>query len=189
MKRVETDLPGVMIIRPEIHEDERGFFVETYTRRAFDELGIACTFQQDNFVFSGSNVLRGLHYQVGRQQAKLVRVASGEIFDVAVDVRRGSPTFGKWTGVRLSAQNQVMLFVPQGFAHGYCVLSESASVAYKCSDYYAADCERGIAWNDPDIGIAWPLVNPDPVISEKDAGLKLLSETEEGDLPVYEAGD
>ena len=187
MERIETDLPGVVLLQPTVHEDERGLFMETYSLAAFEKLGIQVRFVQDNFVVSKSNVLRGLHYQLVRPQAKLIRVAFGEIFDVAIDIRKGSSSFGRWTGVVLSGDNRSMLYVPEGFAHGYYVMSDSASVEYKCSNYYCRDGERGIAWDDPEIGIEWPLCEQQPVVSSKDRNLGRLSETGDADLPAMEA--
>jgi dTDP-4-dehydrorhamnose 3,5-epimerase len=175
MKAIATDLPGVLVIEPKTFRDGRGYFMETYTRKKFKEFGIDVEFVQDNHSYSARGVLRGLHFQVVREQAKLVRVIEGEIFDVAVDVRYGSPTFGKWSGARLSGENLLQLFVPAGFAHGFCVLSETAHVMYKCSDYYSPQDERGILWNDPDIGVRWPLGMP-PELSEKDKKNPLLKD-------------
>ncbi|MCP4377836.1 MAG: dTDP-4-dehydrorhamnose 3,5-epimerase, partial [bacterium] len=143
MKRIETNLPGVCIIEPDVFGDERGFFMESYNARSFEQLGINCTFVQDNHSRSRRGVVRGLHYQLEQPQAKLVRVTLGEVYDVAVDLRRGSQTFGQWTGVTLSDENKRMFFVPEGFAHGFCVISEFAEFAYKCSDFYAPQTERG----------------------------------------------
>ena len=188
MKRIDTDLPGVCILEPAVHGDERGFFMESYNAKTFLEAGIPHTFVQDNHSRSGRGVLRGLHYQLGHAQAKLVRVVSGEVFDVAVDVRRGSPTFGKWTGVRLSEQNHRMFFVPEGFAHGFCVLSEVADFLYKCTDFYSPPDERGIIWNDPGVGIDWPLDGREPVISAKDAAYGTLATRPPEDLPQFDIG-
>jgi dTDP-4-dehydrorhamnose 3,5-epimerase len=182
MRLIDTALPGVSILEPRVFEDARGFFFEAY--RA-DAAGFPCAFVQDNQSFSRRGVLRGLHYQIGRPQAKLVRVVQGEIFDVAVDIRRGSPTFGKWTGEILSASNRRQMFIPAGFAHGFLVTGDSAEVLYKCSDYYAPAEERGIVWNDPGIGIDWPLRDARPVINEKDAKLPALDRAPEKDLPAY----
>jgi dTDP-4-dehydrorhamnose 3,5-epimerase len=163
----------VKILEPRVFGDERGFFLESYNEQAFAGLGIAERFVQDNHSRSRGGVLRGLHYQVVRPQGKLVRCVRGEIFDVAVDVRRSSDQFGQWTGVRLSEENRRMLWIPAGFAHGFMVLSESADVLYKATDYYAPEGERSIVWNDPEIGIDWPL-RGEPVLSGKDAaGLRL----------------
>ncbi|RPH37672.1 MAG: dTDP-4-dehydrorhamnose 3,5-epimerase [Planctomycetota bacterium] len=185
MKRIDTALPGVLLLEPRVFEDARGHFFETYRADTFASMGIGCAFVQDNQSFSRRGVLRGLHYQLGRPQAKLIRVVQGEIFDVAVDVRRGSPTFGKWAGEVLSSTNHRQMFVPAGFAHGFLVLSETAEVTYKCSDLYAPAEERGIAWNDPKIGIGWPLQGAAPLINEKDARYPALDQAPDKDLPRY----
>ncbi|MBI4389792.1 MAG: dTDP-4-dehydrorhamnose 3,5-epimerase [Nitrospinae bacterium] len=166
MRAIKTSLDGVVLVEPKVYRDERGFFLESYVKRKYLELGIGGEFVQDNHSASTRNVLRGLHFQANRGQAKLVRVLRGEIFDVAVDVRRGSPSFGQWTGHRLSAENMLQMYLPVGFAHGFCVLSDYAEVVYKCTDYYSPGDERGIIWNDPDIGIEWPVDSP--ILSEKD---------------------
>lgn len=169
MKATATPLPEVLILEPRVFEDPRGFFFESYNRRTFRETaGIDTEFVQDNQSFSVRNVLRGLHYQLRQPQGKLVAVLAGEIFDVAVDLRRASPTFGKCTSVNLSGGSHRLLWIPPGFAHGFLVLSEHALVQYKVTDYYAPQDERTIVWNDPDLAIAWPLQG-DPVVSEKDA--------------------
>ena len=188
MKRIETNLPGVCIIEPDVFGDDRGFFMESYNQRNFAQLGIECTFVQDNHSRSRRGVIRGLHYQLGRPQAKLVRVTLGEVYDVAVDVRRGSETFGKWTAVTLSAENKYMFFVPEGFAHGFCVISVFAEFAYKCSDFYAPAEERGIIWNDPELAIPWPLGDSAPILSPKDAAYGPLSAMGENDLPACREG-
>jgi dTDP-4-dehydrorhamnose 3,5-epimerase len=164
-----TDIPGVIVIEPAVYQDERGFFMETWQVDKFREAGLDRTFVQDNHSGSARNALRGLHYQLGRPQGKLVRVVAGEIFDVAVDLRRSSPTFGRWTGLTLSAENRLQLWVPEGFAHGYYVVSEWAEVIYKCTDVYLPAEERTLRWDDPDIGIAWPLGAEPPILSAKDA--------------------
>ena len=184
MKRIETNLPGVCIIEPDVHGDDRGFFMESYNKRDFAQLGIDCTFVQDNHSRSRRGVIRGLHYQLAKPQAKLVRVMLGEVYDVAVDVRRGSETFGQWAAATLSAENKRILLVPEGFAHGFCVISTFAEFAYKCSDFYAPDAERGIIWNDPELAIPWPLGNDTPILSPKDASYGPLSAMAENDLPV-----
>ena len=184
MKRIETNLPGVCIIEPDVHGDDRGFFMESYNQRDFAQLGIDCTFVQDNHSRSRRGVIRGLHYQLAKPQAKLVRVMLGEVYDVAVDLRTGSETFGRWAGVTLSAENKRMFFVPEGFAHGFCVISEFAEFAYKCSDFYAPAEERGIIWNDPELAIPWPLGDDTPILSPKDASYGPLSAMGENDLPV-----
>ena len=159
MEKSETSLAEVCIIRPRVITDRRGFFMESYNEHAMAEVGIRDRFVQDNHSRSSRGVLRGLHYQLGQPQAKLVRVTRGAVFDVAVDVRRGSPTFGRWVGVELSAENHRMLYVPKGFAHGLLVLSDGTDVQYKCSDFFAAEEERGIAWDDPGIGFDWSVKN------------------------------
>jgi dTDP-4-dehydrorhamnose 3,5-epimerase len=152
---IATELPGVLILEPRVFGDARGFFLETYRAALFDELGIPA-FVQDNHSRSRRGVLRGLHYQLAQPQGKLVRVTRGQVFDVAVDVRRASPTFGRWTGVELDDESLRLFYVPPGFAHGFLVLSEVADFVYKCTDYYHPESEHGVLWNDPDIGIAWP---------------------------------
>lgn len=184
MRRLETALPDVVVLEPRVFEDERGFFMETYSRRAFAELGIHCEFVQDNHSRSCRGVLRGLHYQLGRPQAKLVRATVGSVFDVVVDVRRGSPTFGRWVGVELSADSRRMLFAPVGFAHGFLVTSEVAEFQYKCSDFYAPAEERGIRWDDPEIAVDWPLAGRAPVLSGRDRSWPRLAELPAEDLPV-----
>ncbi len=169
MKFTPTSLPGVILIEPRVYGDERGFFMETWHRRRFAEHGIDQDFVQDNQSRSRRGILRGLHYQIRQPQGKLVRVTAGAVFDVAVDLRRSSPCFGQWTGVELSAGNHRMLWVPPGFAHGFLVLSESADFVYKCTDYYAPEHERCLRWDDPRIGIEWPLPGgAPPLLSEKD---------------------
>jgi dTDP-4-dehydrorhamnose 3,5-epimerase len=176
---IVTDIPAVKVIEPLIWQDRRGFFMETWNRRVFIEAGIQTDFVQDNHSHSIKGTLRGLHYQVVRPQGKLVRVATGEIFDVAVDLRRSSPTFGRWTGHNISAQNRRMLWIPPGFAHGYYVLSEFADCLYKCTEYYAPELERVLAWDDPEIGAKWPLVTGTiPLLSARDSRGLRLSEAE-----------
>ncbi|HZP91662.1 MAG TPA: dTDP-4-dehydrorhamnose 3,5-epimerase [Burkholderiales bacterium] len=177
MKVTPTRLPDVLLIEPQMFGDDRGFFFESWNERAFATVGIAARFVQDNHSRSMRGVIRGLHYQIEQSQGKLVRAASGEIFDVAVDLRRSSPTFGRWAGVRLSAENRAMAWIPPGFAHGFAVLSENADVLYKVTDYYAPGHERTILWNDPDIGIDWPLSGP-PIVSVKDAMGRPLAQAE-----------
>jgi len=166
MRVFTTPLPGVLVIEPTVFEDARGFFFESYHYKRYVEHGIAATFVQDNHSRSVKNTLRGLHYQVNPGQGKLVRVVVGEVFDVAVDIRFGSPTFGKWFGTFLSAENKKQMYIPVGFAHGFCVTSEVAEFEYKCTDYYSPKDERGILWNDPDLAIDWPV--KEPILSEKD---------------------
>ena len=173
MNVVRTTIPDVVVIEPKVFGDARGFFLESWNARAFAIAGIRAEFVQDNHARSTRNVLRGLHYQIHQPQGKLVRVVVGEVFDVAVDLRRSSPTFGRWVGMNLSAENKQMAWVPAGFAHGYLVLSDVAEVLYKATGYYAPEHERSIVWNDPDLGIAWPLAGA-PVLSAKDAtGVRL----------------
>ena len=178
MKFTPTSLPDVLLIEPKIFQDERGFFFESYQKKHFMEAGIDADFVQDNHSKSQYGTLRGLHYQIQQPQGKLVRVISGEIFDVAVDIRKHSPTFGKWIGDYLSAENKKMLWVPVGFAHGFCVTSPHAEVLYKATDYYAPQWERAVLWNDPALNINWPLQGKSPILSPKDGTGKLLSEAE-----------
>ena len=173
MQVSKTPIDGLLTIEPKIFADPRGMFYEVYSESKYEEHGISC-FVQDNHSISKKGVVRGLHYQVNSVQSKLVRVTRGEIFDVAVDIRKQSPTYGKWWGLSLSETNNFQLYIPIGFAHGFCVLSELAEVLYKCSDYYSPENERGILWNDPDLAIDWPV--KDPILSEKDAVYPLFSE-------------
>jgi dTDP-4-dehydrorhamnose 3,5-epimerase len=168
----KTPLAGLLVVHPKVHPDARGFFLETYHESRYIEEGIDVRFIQDNHSSSVQGTLRGLHAQLQRPQAKLVRCIEGGIFDVAVDVREGSPTFGRWFGVELSAQNHRQLYVPAGFLHGFCVTSEQAQVEYKCSDVYVPGDQVGVRWNDPDIGIQWPLT--DPLLSDKDRDAPFL---------------
>jgi dTDP-4-dehydrorhamnose 3,5-epimerase len=174
MRLLNTDLPGVLLIEPDVFRDARGHFLESFHERKYREAGISHRFVQDNESRSSRGTLRGLHAQLLQPQGKLIRALQGEIFDVAVDIRPGSPTFGQWTGATLSADDFRQMFVPPGFAHGFCVLSDFAEVAYKCTDFYDRDDEIGLRWNDPDVGIAWPI--RDPLLSEKDAALPTLAE-------------
>jgi dTDP-4-dehydrorhamnose 3,5-epimerase len=185
MNVVATALDGVMIVEPRVFSDPRGFFLESYRADRYAAAGLPGRFVQDNHSCSAPGTLRGLHYQLHHPQGKLIRVLRGAIFDVAVDIRTGSPTFGRWVGVELSADNKRQLYVPPGFAHGFCVPSEASEVEYKCTDFYAAEDERGVAWNDPAIGIAWPVTNP--LLSEKDRGFKPLT-PDRTDLPSYDKG-
>ena len=179
MQFIKTSLPGVIVIEPKVIGDTRGFFLETWHREKFREGGIEADFVQDNHSRSVKHTLRGLHYQVTRPQGKLVRVTSGEIFDIAVDIRRSSPAFRQWAGERLSADNRKMLWIPPGFAHGFLVTSEYADVCYKCTDYYAPEFDRAIRWDDPALDIAWPLADGiPPLLSDKDRNAKVLKETE-----------
>jgi len=178
MKAIPTKIKGVVLFEPRVFGDERGFFFESFNQRVFeDAVGHSVTFVQDNHSRSVKGVLRGLHYQVQQAQGKLVRVAQGEVFDVAVDIRRGSPTFGQWVGAHLSAEDKHQLWVPEGFAPGFVVLSETAEFLYKTTDYYAPTHERCIAWNDPEIGIDWPFVG-EPQLSEKDQQGRMLAEAD-----------
>ena len=170
-------IPDIVLIKPEVFPDERGFFMETYKYSDFAAFGIKERFVQDNYSCSAKGVLRGLHYQrYPRAQGKLVQVVSGEIFDVAVDIRKNSPTYGKWIGLTLSAKNKQMLYIPPGFAHGFCVLSEEAKVAYKVTEEYSPQHDTGIIWNDPEIGIHWPIEQP--IVSDRDTALPTLKEVE-----------
>ena len=178
MQVVTTGLPGVLLLEPKVFGDERGFFFESYNRRTFHKAtGVDVEFVQDNHSRSKKNVLRGLHYQVRQAQGKLVRVIAGEVWDVAVDLRRSSPTFGKWAGFTLSAESKRMAWIPPGFAHGFFVTSESADVLYKTTDYYAPEHERSLRWDDPQLGIPWPLRGA-PILSAKDAAAPGLAEAE-----------
>jgi dTDP-4-dehydrorhamnose 3,5-epimerase len=183
MKYTETRLPGVLLIEPEVFSDDRGFFMETYHRKRYSKAGIDHVFVQDNCSHSRRGTLRGLHYQLEHAQDKLIHVITGEIFDVAVDIRIGSPTFGCWAGDYLSFQNKRQIFIPKGFAHGFCVLSESADVMYKCTDFYAPGDEYGIFWSDSTVNIDWPV--KDVIISEKDSKNPKLLEVKEELLPKY----
>lgn len=178
MKAIQTDIPGLVILEPRVFGDERGFFFESYNRRAFREAtGLDPDFVQDNHSRSARGVLRGLHYQVKRAQGKLVRVVAGEVWDAVVDLRRSSPTFGKWMGVTLSAANRRMLWVPEGFAHGFVVTSDAAEFLYKTTDYYAPEHERSLLWNDPALAIAWPLEG-EPILKPGDANGTPLARAE-----------
>jgi dTDP-4-dehydrorhamnose 3,5-epimerase len=178
LKIISTSLPDVLLIEPRVFQDERGFFLESYQKKQFKEAGIDADFVQDNHSKSCLGTLRGLHYQIRQPQGKLVRVIAGEVFDVAVDIRRHSPTFGQWVGDYLSAENKRMLWVPAGFAHGFYVTSPEAEVLYKASDYYAPEWERTILWSDPAIGIVWPTRGEVPVLSAKDSVGKSIAEAE-----------
>lgn len=179
----ETALSGVLVIEPPVASDQRGFFLETWRRSRYVEIGLPADFVQDNVSRSAGGTLRGLHFQEPFGQGKLVQVLDGEVFDVAVDIRLGSPTFGRWTGEMLSAANHRQLYVPPGFAHGFCVVSETALVAYKCTNYYRPDVECSIAWNDPEIGIAWPVSNP--MLSSRDSAAPRLSAVDRDRLPRF----
>ncbi|RTZ71873.1 MAG: dTDP-4-dehydrorhamnose 3,5-epimerase [Gammaproteobacteria bacterium] len=184
MKIVETEIPGVLIIEPRLHGDHRGWFMESWQAQRYADAGIEGPFVQDNMTLSRHGILRGLHVQHPHAQGKLVQVMVGEVFDVAVDIRRGSPTFGKWAGVILSGENHRQFWVPPGFAHGYMVTSGEALFSYKCTDLYHPETEFGVRWDDPDIGIDWPVVGP-PVLSEKDENAPLLKEIPAERLPEY----
>jgi dTDP-4-dehydrorhamnose 3,5-epimerase len=178
VKIIPTAIPNVLVLEPRVFGDERGFFFESFNHRLFQEkTGLNPTFVQDNHSRSSKNVLRGLHYQIKQPQAKLVRVIAGEVFDVAVDLRKSAPTFGKWTGTILSATNKRELWIPEGFAHGFLVLSDPADFVYKTTDYYAPEHERSIIWNDPDIGIDWPLQG-EPILAAKDRVARRLADAE-----------
>lgn len=177
IKKIATSLPDVFVLEPRVFGDERGFFLESYSERVFGSVGISQRFVQDNHSYSTKHVLRGLHYQIQQAQGKLVRVADGEILDVAVDMRRSSPTFAKWEAVRLSGGNKRMLWIPAGFAHGFRVISPTAHVLYKATDYYAPEHERTVMWNDPDLKINWDLEG-DPIVSVKDQRGILLRNAE-----------
>lgn len=177
MRFSPTAIPEVILIEPRVFGDARGFFLETWQAEKFAAAGIAALFVQDNHSRSGQGVLRGLHYQLNHPQGKLVRVIAGEVYDVAVDLRRSSPSFGRWVGETLSAENKKMLWVPPGFAHGFYVLSEAAEFMYKCTEFYAPEDERVIRWDDPDLGIKWPLVRgAPPLLSARDAAAGSFSE-------------
>lgn len=183
MQRIETSLPGVYELRPQAFRDARGFFMETYHRRKFVEMGIPDAFVQDNHSASSKGTLRGLHYQLHHPQAKLCRVVEGEAFDVAVDIRVGSPFFGKWTSVALSEKAQNQIFVPAGFAHGYLALTERVQFLYKCGDFYDSTDEHGILWSDPALDISWDITAP--LLSEKDSRYPKLSDVPQNLLPRY----
>ncbi len=182
MKVTPTKLPAVLVIEPDAFGDDRGWFLETFSNRRYEQAGLKLPFVQDNISFSAKNILRGLHFQYPHPQGKLVQVLSGEVFDVAVDIRLGSPTFGQWTGENLSASNHKQIYIPPGFAHGFCVLSDTALFSYKCTDYYSPATQGGIIFNDPDLGIGWPV--PTPVVSGKDAGFPRLKEIPKDKLPA-----
>jgi dTDP-4-dehydrorhamnose 3,5-epimerase len=179
MEIKRTEIPDIFLVIPTLHQDDRGFFMETFRQEFFEQLGLKAPFVQENHSQSAQGVIRGLHYQIHQPQGKLVRVVLGDIFDVAVDLRRSSPTFSRWIGVRLSAENKQQLWMPPGFAHGFQVMSEKAEVLYKTTDYYAPQWERILFWNDPRVQIAWPLQEGrPPIISARDANGKMLDEAE-----------
>jgi dTDP-4-dehydrorhamnose 3,5-epimerase len=177
MNVVKTEIPDVILLEPKVFGDERGFFFESFNKRHLDRCGISAEFVQDNHSRSARGVLRGLHYQLKQTQGKLVRVVVGEVFDVAVDIRRSSPSFGRWVGFNLSAQNKRIAWIPAGFAHGFLVLSDYAEFLYKTTDYYAPEYERSIMWNDPEIGVMWPW-HGEPILSPKDKAGRSLGEAE-----------
>ena len=177
----KSKIPEIKIITPQIHEDDRGYFFESYNANNFKKLGLPTKFLQDNQAFSKKNTLRGLHYQLKYPQGKLVRVIKGEIFDIAVDIRRGSPTFGKYEGVHLSDKNNKIMYIPEGFAHGYAVLSESAIFQYKCTELYRPEDEFGVLWNDKDLNINWPITNPN--LSQKDQNLPTMQSIDKNHFP------
>jgi len=183
MKVERGRIPGLLIIEPKVFGDERGFFMESYSRDRYAEAGVPAEFVQDNLSLSARGILRGLHLQHPNDQGKLCSVLQGEVFDVAVDVRVGSPTFGQWEGVTLSAENKRQFYVPPGFAHGFCVLSERALFSYKCTDFYSAENELGVIWNDPDLGIDWPI--DAPRLSAKDGENLRLKDIPPTQLPQY----
>ncbi|MEJ2690707.1 MAG: dTDP-4-dehydrorhamnose 3,5-epimerase [Deltaproteobacteria bacterium] len=184
MKILKTTIPEIILIEPKVFGDQRGFFLETYHTERYRDAGITLPFVQDNQSRSGKGVLRGLHFQLNFPQGKLVQVASGEVFDVAVDIRVGSPSFGKWFGTVLSDVNHLQMYIPPGFAHGFCVLSDTADFLYKCTDYYHPEDEGGVAWDDPTINIRWPAITP--LLSAKDRQYPRLNEIPEERLPKYE---
>jgi dTDP-4-dehydrorhamnose 3,5-epimerase len=184
MKVTATRIPEVLIVEPKVFGDARGFFLETWRRERYAQQGMPADFVQDNQAYSRRGVLRGLHIQHPHAQGKLVQVLLGDVFDVAVDVRRGSPWFGQWVGTRLSGENKRQFWVPAGFAHGYCVLSPEALFIYKCTEYYHPEAEFGVRWDDPAIGIEWPL-DGSPLLSEKDRNAALLADIPQARLPEY----
>jgi dTDP-4-dehydrorhamnose 3,5-epimerase len=174
MEIIKTSIPEVIVFVPPVFTDSRGYFLETYQQQKYAEAGISKPFVQDNQSYSTKNVLRGLHFQLRYPQAKLVRVTQGSVFDVAIDIRKNSPTFGKWHGEILSAENKKQMYIPENFAHGFCVLSDSAEFVYKCTDFYVPGDESGLIWNDAQLGIKWPIVQP--ILSDKDAALPSLAD-------------
>lgn len=191
MNVIETDLPGILILEPKVWGDERGFFMESYNRKRFEEVGITSVFVQDNHSLSVKGTLRGLHYQRSQPQAKLCRVVAGAVLDVAVDIRLASPYFGRWTSAVLTAENKRQIWVPAGFAHGFLVLSDTAEFLYKCDEFYDPSDDRGIAWDDPDIGVDWLLAENDieaPLLSPKDRINPGLHKLSQADLPKLNGG-
>lgn len=187
MKIQNTELPDIVLIEPDVFSDARGFFMETWNETKYRELGVPEHFVQDNISLSARGVLRGLHYQYPRGQGKLVYVLQGEVFDVVVDIRQGSPSFGKWAGATLSAGNKRQMYIPPGFAHGFCVLSEQALFAYKCTDFYCPQHEGTVRWDDPNIAIMWPLQTVS--LSARDAAAPRLADIQPQRLPRYDASD
>ncbi len=187
MKVIETDLPGVLIVEPTVFGDDRGFFLETFHVERYAQAGIVGPFVQDNLSASRRGVLRGLHFQHPHGQGKLISVFQGEVFDVAVDIRYGSPTFGCWTGALLDAENKRQLYIPPGFAHGFCTLSETALFTYKCTGFYHPDTEATVLWNDPSIGIEWPITSP--LLSEKDGSAPPFDSFDASMLPSFQDSD
>ena len=183
MKVLKPEIPGLLVIEPDVFGDQRGFFMETWNVKRYKDVGIDVDFVQDNLSYSHYGVLRGLHYQQPHAQGKMVYVLQGRVYDVAVDIRVGSPSFGQWYGVELSAENKRQFYIPEGFAHGFCVLSETALFAYKCTDFYSPQTEGGIAWDDPDLDIDWPL--KEPVLSDKDKKYPMLKSVELNTLPQW----
>jgi len=178
VKVIETALPGVKLLEPRVFGDSRGFFLESWNARTFAAAGIDAVFVQDNHSRSAKGVLRGLHYQLQSPQGKLIRVTAGAVYDVAVDIRASSPTFGRWAGFELSAENKLQCWIPPGFAHGFLSLKDGTEFLYKCTDFYDPKAEHTVLWNDPAIGIAWPLAGMTPTLSTKDAAARLLAEAE-----------
>ena len=185
MNIIETSLPGVLLIEPKVFGDARGFFLETFQAERYRQAGIGLDFVQDNLSRSRRGVMRGLHYQLNYPQGKLVSVITGEVFDVAVDIRHGSATFGQWYGAVLSEENHRQMYIPPGFAHGFCVLSDTVDFQYKCTDYYHPEDEIGVIWNDPEIGIDWPI--QDPLLSDKDKLLLPLADIPVAQLPACQS--
>ena len=186
MKVTQTSVPGVLVIEPQVFPDDRGFFLETYNTQRYADAGLDVVFRQDNHSHSKKGVLRGLHFQLNHPQGKLVYAVTGEIFDVAVDIRKGSPTFGKWTAVFLSAKNHKQIYVPPGFAHGFCVLSDSADVIYKCTEIFHPGDDYGILWSDETVAIDWP-TRENLIISEKDRNNPSLNDLPQNLLPRYQS--
>lgn len=183
MKVHTTELPGVLLIEPNVFGDARGFFMESWNRKRYFEAGLTADFVQDNVSLSKHGILRGLHFQYPQPQGKLVQVLKGAVYDVAVDIRQGSPTFGRWFGAELSVDNHRQLFVPEGFAHGFCVLTDEALFAYKCTDFYNPETEKSLRWDDPDLAIDWPV--DDPLLSDKDRAGKFLKQFPDTELPPF----